>query len=74
MPLPEFIKLHPEAKVTPEELATLKGYLAPWTPAPNVIPQGSSSEKIDRPKAYHEDVQHEVDVMVIGCGLWRRSP
>jgi hypothetical protein len=33
MPLSSFLKLHPEAKVTPEELSTLKQYLAPWTPA-----------------------------------------
>jgi len=30
MPLPQFVQLHPEARVTPEELATLKSYLAPW--------------------------------------------
>jgi hypothetical protein len=35
MPLPSFLKLHAEAKVTPEEMATLKAYLSPWTPAPN---------------------------------------
>lgn len=35
MPLPSFRQLHPEARVTAEELATLKAYLAPWTPAPN---------------------------------------
>jgi Haem-binding domain/Cytochrome P460 len=35
MPLPDFLKLHPDAKVTPEELATLKTYLAPWTQAPS---------------------------------------
>ena len=34
MPLPQFVQLHPEAKVTPEELATLKAYLAPWKPEP----------------------------------------
>ncbi|HWB97512.1 MAG TPA: cytochrome P460 family protein [Bryobacteraceae bacterium] len=34
MPLPAFLLLHPEAKVTPEELATLKAYLAPWTSEP----------------------------------------
>jgi mono/diheme cytochrome c family protein len=34
MPLPRFLALHPEAKVTPQDLATLKAYLAPWTPAP----------------------------------------
>ena len=35
MPLPRFTRLHPDAKVTPEELAMLKAYLAPWTAAPN---------------------------------------
>jgi hypothetical protein len=35
MPLPSFTKLHPEAKVTPDELATVKAYLAPWAPVPN---------------------------------------
>ncbi|MGA8532400.1 MAG: cytochrome P460 family protein [Acidobacteriaceae bacterium] len=34
MPLPRFTKLHPEAKVAPDELATLKAYLAPWTATP----------------------------------------
>ena len=35
MPLPSFVLLHPEAKVTPQELATFKTYLAPWTSVPN---------------------------------------
>ena len=30
MPLPQFVALHPDAKVSPEELAELKAYLAPW--------------------------------------------
>jgi mono/diheme cytochrome c family protein len=30
MPLPRFTAVHPEAKVTPDELATLKAYLNPW--------------------------------------------
>jgi mono/diheme cytochrome c family protein len=34
MPLPRFLSLHPEAKVTPEELTTLKAYLAPWSSPP----------------------------------------
>jgi mono/diheme cytochrome c family protein len=40
MPLPQFTALHPDAKVTPEELATLKAYLAPWgsLPATAVTP------------------------------------
>ena len=33
MPLQAFVKLHPEARVAPEDLATLKAYLSPWTPA-----------------------------------------
>jgi hypothetical protein len=41
MPLPKFIALHPDAKVTPEESMELKAYLAPWNladgggPGPN---------------------------------------
>lgn len=35
MPLPSYTSLHPSARVTPEELAALKAYLAPWTPAPD---------------------------------------
>jgi hypothetical protein len=34
MPLPQFVALHRDAKVTPEELATLKAYLAPWSQPP----------------------------------------
>ena len=33
MPLPQFLRLHPDARVTPQELNILKAYLAPWTPA-----------------------------------------
>jgi len=35
MPLPRFLELHPAAKVSPKELATLKTYLAPWTSLPS---------------------------------------
>ena len=47
MPLPQFVMLHPEAKVTPEELATLKTYLAPWRFAQSQPgnAQASSGEK-----------------------------
>jgi cytochrome P460/heme-binding protein len=45
MPLPSFLKLHSEAKVTPEEMATLKAYLSPWTPAqPGNTPQNTASK------------------------------
>ena len=48
MPLPKFLALHPDAKVTPEDLATLKAYLAPWTPA--LQPPGSAA-KAETPPA-----------------------
>ena len=35
MPLPRFLQLHPDARVTPDELATMKAYLAPWTSIPS---------------------------------------
>jgi hypothetical protein len=43
MPLPRFLRLHPGARVSPDELATLKAYLAPWTPAlqPPTNPQAA---------------------------------
>lgn len=34
MPLPRFTALHPQAKVTSEDLAILKAYLAPWSTTP----------------------------------------
>ena len=45
MPLPAFVKLHPEAKVAPEDLAVLKAYLSPWTPA--LTYSGSLPESTD---------------------------
>jgi heme-binding protein/cytochrome P460 len=47
MPLPSFLKLHPEAKVTSEDLAALKTYLAPWSPAPS--PPASAPASIPAP-------------------------
>jgi hypothetical protein len=38
MPLPQFLALHPEAKVTQDDLATLKTYLAPWSSLPALPP------------------------------------
>jgi hypothetical protein len=37
MPLPQFVALHPEARMTARELATLKTYLAPWSPGPGNV-------------------------------------
>jgi hypothetical protein len=38
MPLPRFVRLHPEARVSSEELATLKAWLAPWSTPPGPAP------------------------------------
>lgn len=35
MPLPRFLALHPDAKVTSQDLSTLREYLAPWTSVPS---------------------------------------
>jgi len=43
MPLPRFLLLHPEARVTDAELNALKAFLAPWTPAPNQSRTGPGS-------------------------------
>src|ERR1700749_4434681 len=50
MPLPRFLRLHPEARVTPQELNTLKAYLAPWTPAlqPSTAPQTDQAQSVTR--------------------------
>ena len=50
MPLPQFLALHPDAKVTPDELMALKDYLAPWSqmPARAVSVPGA---KVDAPAA-----------------------
>lgn len=35
MPLPQFTRLHPEARIAPEDLQLLKDYLAPWAALPS---------------------------------------
>ncbi len=34
MPLPQFVALHPDARMKPEDLDALKAYLAPWSTPP----------------------------------------
>ena len=45
MPLPQFLRLHPDARVTPAELTTLKTYLAPWTPVATAQPGSAEPPK-----------------------------
>jgi hypothetical protein len=51
MPLPQFVALHPDAKVTPEELTALKEYLAPWSAAPERSSDAKSGGTNTKPEA-----------------------
>jgi mono/diheme cytochrome c family protein len=51
MPLPQFLALHPDAKVTPEELAALKEYLAPWTQPLERLNAATSAGAGNKPEA-----------------------
>ena len=45
MPLPQFLALHPDARMKTEELDTLKAYLAPWSSPPGVAdPHATETE------------------------------
>ena len=44
MPLPQFVMLHPQAKVSQEELAALKAYLAPWSELPEQMSAGQDRD------------------------------
>ena len=61
MPLPSFLLLHPEARVTPEELATLKAYLAPWTSPPDHTSSGEPKSSGESAFASLATVRPEVD-------------
>lgn len=61
MPLPSFLALHPDARVTPQELAALKAYLAPWTPAANPPGAAPASSEAVSPPVNLAAVQPEPD-------------
>ena len=44
MPLPAYLRLHPEAKITPEELTTLRKYLASVAPIPSNDPAPADAQ------------------------------
>ena len=57
MPLPQFVQLHPEARVSPEELATLKNYLAPWGP----VKAAAAASAVDAARTNLAAVQPELN-------------
>jgi hypothetical protein len=46
MPLRQFVALHPHAKVTDEELATLKAFLAPWGETPGLSNDANGHDEL----------------------------
>ena len=72
MPLPRFLRLHPEAKVTPDELATLKAYLAPWTPA--LQPVASPEEVVAPAPVNLATVQPELNGLPFDPGFESWKP
>jgi mono/diheme cytochrome c family protein len=65
MPLPDFLKLHPEAKVTPEELATLKNYLAPWSPILAQAPVSESAPSGDLARDHANEAAATVSLAAV---------
>jgi hypothetical protein len=61
MPLPMFTALHPDARVTPEELSLLRSYLAPWSSLP---PSKNGSN--EQPAAAPEQVPEPVNLAAVG--------
>lgn len=62
MPLPQFTSVHPGAKVTAEELATLKAFVAPWGNAPGAFNGG---ERKSRDSFYRSCANN---VFFVDCG------
>ena len=50
MPLPSFRKLHPETEITPEDMAALKNYLAPWGTPPTPVAAAQAPAAAMRPE------------------------
>jgi hypothetical protein len=58
MPLPQFTALHPNAKVSSEELATLKAYLSPWPSSGSQPAVTAGGDKADAPSGEVPAHQH----------------
>ncbi len=64
MPLPSFLKLHSEAKVTPEEMATLKAYLSPSPIAANQ-PGNVADKNVSKTNAASAEGPPPVDLAMV---------
>jgi hypothetical protein len=63
MPLRQFVALHSDAKVTPEEMAELKAYLAPWATAPSVPSDATKSD--GKPVGEHDGSATPISLSVV---------
>jgi hypothetical protein len=60
MPLPRYVHVHPEAAITPAQLATLKEYLQPFAPQPAPSPTPPTAATSEQPPSIHpQPVQNE---------------
>jgi Haem-binding domain/Cytochrome P460 len=63
MPLPSYLKVHPDAKVTPEQLAVLRDYLSAPDPAPDGAKLGEAASGADAEYArWVQTGQESIDV------------
>jgi len=60
MPLPRYRHVHPEAAITPAQLATLKDYLQPFAPQPAPVPATQAADAPEQaPPAPPSPVENE---------------
>ncbi|MGA8162170.1 MAG: cytochrome P460 family protein, partial [Acidobacteriaceae bacterium] len=59
MPLPRFLALHPDARVSSEDLAAMKAYLSPWAPLPGPVASTGASVSAATPPISLENVSPE---------------
>ena len=61
MPLPRYVHVHPEAAITPAQLATLKNYLQPFPPpaTPTPAPASQAAAAEPQPAAPPSPVENE---------------
>jgi len=70
MPLRSYTALHPDAKVTPEELATLQAYLAPW----NAMPAAGGGQGAREPATSLASVAAEFNGLAFDPGFESWKP
>ena len=75
MPLPRFLALHPDAKVTAQELIVLKSYLSPWSNQTDAAEAKTSADAVGVPTPMvslaEAPPEHNGLTMDPGIGDWK---